>query len=130
MLRAPMSKFFWGNVFLGLSVLSSSLGQVALKSLMTELDGTPTMAGKLQQLLVVSRLWKVGVFGVGVGLGFLAWMACLSKLDLSYAYTVACGSALLVSLLSVFFLGETPTPKMWFGAVLIITGTALLVPSK
>jgi multidrug transporter EmrE-like cation transporter len=125
-----MSKFFLGNLFLGLSITSQALGQVVLKSLMKELDGHEGLVDKLQQMLVFSRIWRGGVFVVAIGIGFLAWMVCLSKLDLSYAYTVACGSALLVTALSVAFLGETATPKMWLGAVLIMAGTALLVPSK
>ena len=125
-----MSKFFVGNIFLGVSVLSSATGQVVLKSLMKELDGTEGLVTKLQLLLVVSRMLKAGLFVLTVGVGFLAWIVCLSKLDLSYAYPIACGSALMVTAMSVFFLGETATPKMWFGTVLIMIGTAMLVPSK
>ena len=125
-----MSKFFLGNVFLGVSVLSQAIGQVILKSLMKELESHEGFLDKLQQLLVASRFWRAGLFAAAIGIGFLAWTVCLSKLDLSYAYTIACGSALLVTALSVIFLGETATPKMWFGSILIIAGTALLVPSK
>lgn len=129
-LRSQMSKFFWGNVFLGVSLLSQSVGQVILKSLMKELDGYEGFGNKLQQLLHVSRIWRAGLFAAAIGTGFLAWTVCLSKLDLSYAYTIACGSVLLVTALSVAFLGETAPPRMWLGTVLIMAGTVLLVPSK
>lgn len=124
-----MSKFFWGNVFLAVSILSQAIGQVTLKSLMKELDGHEGLANKLQQLLIASRFWRAGLFATAIGIGFLAWTVSLSKLDLSYAYTIACGSALLVTALSVVFLGETATTRTWFGAVLIVAGTVLLVPS-
>lgn len=125
-----MSKFFLGNVLLAVSLTSQAIGQVILKSLMKEVDGYETFLEKLQQLLVASRIWRAGLFAAAIGIGFLAWTVSLSKLDLSYAYTIACGSALLVTVLSIIFLGETATPKMWFGTVLIMAGTALLVTSK
>ncbi len=59
--------------------------------------------------------------------GFLFWMMSLSRLDLSYAYPLACPSALLVAVLS---LGEVVTARMWWGAAMIVLGTVLLVPSR
>jgi uncharacterized membrane protein len=35
-----------------------------------------------------------------------------------------------LTVLSVLFLGEAATPKMWLGTVLITIGTALLAPSS
>lgn len=125
-----MSKFLVGNLFLGLSVLLSSSSQVIIKKLMTELDANDGLVAKIQQLLVAARFWRAGLAGVMIVVGFLAWVVCLSKLDLSYAYPIACGSALLVTVLSVVFLGETATPKMWAGTLLIMVGTVLLAPSK
>jgi uncharacterized membrane protein len=125
-----MSKFFLGNLFLGSSILLSSIAQIILKSLMTEVDEAQSLMDKVQQLLAASRVWRVGLVGMLVGSGFLAWVISLSKLDLSYAYPIACGSALLVTVLSVLFLGEAATPKMWLGTVLITIGTALLAPSS
>jgi hypothetical protein len=86
-----MSKFFLGNLFLGSSILLSSIAQIILKSLMTEVDEAQSLMDKVQQLLAASRVWRVGLVGMLVGSGFLAWVISLSKLDLSYAYPIACG---------------------------------------
>jgi uncharacterized membrane protein len=62
--------------------------------------------------------------------GFVFWTLSLTKLNLSYAYPIACSSALLVAFLSAAVLGETVTLKTWMGTLLIVLGTALIVPSK
>jgi len=62
--------------------------------------------------------------------GFNYWIICLIKLVLSYAYPIACGSALIVAILSVTILGETVTPKIWIGTLLIMAGTVLLALTK
>ena len=62
--------------------------------------------------------------------GFLFWILCLVRLELSYAYPVACSSVLFVSLFSVIFLGETVTPRMWIGTAFILVGLVLLMPKK
>ncbi len=125
-----MSKFVVGNLFLGLSILLQSSSQVIMKTLMTELDTSEGLVAKIRQLMVATRFWRAGLAGTMIVVAFLAWLMCLSKLDLSYAYPIACGSAFLVTILSVVFLGETATPKMWVGTVLIMIGTVLLAPSK
>lgn len=68
--------------------------------------------------------------GILLVCGFLLWMLSLSRLDLSFAYPIACASALLVMVFSVIFLGEAVTLKAVAGVVLITLGTALLVPSQ
>ena len=76
------------------------------------------------------RALHLAVVLVLLGAGFLFWLMSLSRLDVSYAYAVACSSALVVMLLGVVFLGETVSPKMWLGTVMIVVGTFLLAPSR
>ena len=59
--------------------------------------------------------------------GFCAWIASLSRLDLSYAYTLTCASALIVAALSVVVLGKSVSPRMWLGTILVTAGVGLLV---
>jgi drug/metabolite transporter (DMT)-like permease len=70
------------------------------------------------------------LIGVMIVAGFIFWTFSLTKLNLSYAYPIACSSALLVALLSAFLLGEAVTVKTWLGTGMIVVGTALLVPVK
>jgi drug/metabolite transporter (DMT)-like permease len=58
--------------------------------------------------------------------GFLLWVLCLTKLDLSYAYPVVCSSVLLVAFFSGLFLGETITVRTWCATALILAGLVLL----
>ena len=62
--------------------------------------------------------------------GFGFWVLALARLELSYAYPIACSSILFVALLSTVFLGEPMTPKMWVGTVMILVGVILLTPQQ
>jgi drug/metabolite transporter (DMT)-like permease len=122
-----MSQFAVGNMFLGLSVLLGAGAQVVLKRLMLAMG-----SGGIQALTPV-RLWNDGLLSVATAAGamliagFLFWLASLSRLDLSYAYPVACTSALLVAVFSALFLNETVTLKMIAGTILMVAGATLLV---
>ncbi len=125
-----MSRFVVGNLFLASAILLTSIAQVVIKALMSELDEGAGFSEKMREMLVDGRLWRAMLAGSMVVSGFLCWVACLSRLDLSYAYPIACGSALIVAILSVVFLGESMTWRMWAGTLLILAGTALLTPAK
>lgn len=125
-----MSRFLIGNLFLAASILLASFAQVVIKALMSELDENASFSVKLEQMLAGGRLWRAVLAGTMVVSGFLCWVVCLSRLDLSYAYPIACGSALIVAILSVVFLGETVTWRMWAGTLLILGGTLFLTPAK
>jgi drug/metabolite transporter (DMT)-like permease len=123
-----MSGFVVGNVFLLTSLLLASVSQVAMKALLNRMDMQELSLSALRQqdLGVFAMAAVIGAMIVG---GFLFWTLSLTKLNLSYAYPIACSSALLVALLSAVFLGETMTLKTWMGTLLIVIGTALIIPS-
>ncbi len=84
----------------------------------------------IREFLTQARVARGGAaFGLLVT-AFVLWLLCLQRLDLSYAYPIACASVLLVSLFSMIFLGEAVTPRMWLGSLLILVGIALLTPSS
>jgi drug/metabolite transporter (DMT)-like permease len=124
-----MSGFLIGNIFLAMSLVLASVSQVALKGLLNRLDSSTLSLTLLreQDLGFFGMLLLIGVMIVA---GFLFWTFSLTKLNLSYAYPIACSSALLVALLSAFLLGEAVTVKTWLGTGMIVVGTALLVPVK
>ncbi len=122
-----MSGFLIGNIFLGLSLLFASISQVALKALLNRLDSSALSLSLLREQDLGFLAWLV-LIGAMIVAGFLFWAFSLTKLNLSYAYPIACSSALLVALLSAFFLGEAVTLKTWVGTGFIVFGTALLVP--
>lgn len=122
-----MSGFLIGNIFLGLSLLFASVSQVALKALLNRLESSSLSLSLLREQDLGFFGWLL-LIGVMIVAGFLFWAFSLTKLNLSYAYPIACSSALLVALLSAFILGEAVTLKTWIGTGFIVFGTALLVP--
>lgn len=123
-----MSEFWIGNVSLLLTMLCGTASQIVLKALFNE---TGPLQWSLRQIPKhPGAIARIALASVLLGAAFIFWMMTLSRLELSYAYAVACSSALLVAFFSVFFLGETVTAKMWLGIVLIVLGTALVVPSR
>ena len=122
-----MTRFAAGNLFLLVSMICAASSQIVLKSVLREL---PDDAGwsLWRELLAPARLLRVGVSGTLVVTGFLAWVMALARLELSYAYPIACASIVFVRLLSLIFLGESVTPRMWTGTVLILIGVVLLMP--
>lgn len=125
-----MSKFFVGNLFLLLSVVGGTFGHILLKSVVDEIKGSELGWQTVQALFSAGRFWRGGGGAALVVVAFVFWLLALTRLDLSYAYPVACSSLLLVTLFSVIFLGEPVTLRIWIATVLILGGVALLAPTK
>ena len=99
-----MSRFLVGNLFLLLSILGATAGHILLKAVVDEVSSSTLGWSTLQALLAPGRFWR-GAGGASlVVVAFLCWLAALTRLDLSYAYPVACSSLLLVTLFSVTLL--------------------------
>jgi drug/metabolite transporter (DMT)-like permease len=126
-----MSRFVAGNLFLLGSMACAAVSQLLLKVLLRELESAGTGAGwdGYRQWLTADRVFRGGLSATLLVAGFLFWLAALSRLELSYAYPIACSSIVLVALLSALFLGETVTPRMWLGTVLVLVGIVLVTPT-
>ncbi len=124
-----MSQFWVGNLLLACSIVSSAAGQVLLKRGMTVFAHAPLSLRTFAAQGAGERLHWLSAFAL-IGAGFILWLASLDRLDLSYAYPLACASAALVALFGVLFLGETLTARDIFGILMIVLGTALLVPTR
>jgi multidrug transporter EmrE-like cation transporter len=125
-----MSDFAIGNLFLFAAMIGGAVGQLVLKQTMTVL-GKPTGGIAGIASLPWSLAWPSGVVAMAcLVAAFICWLFSLTRLDLSYAYTMACGSAALVAVLSVVFLGEIFSLRMTTGIALIVAGSVLLVPVR
>ena len=125
-----MSQFWVGNLFLLLSLVLGSGSQVVLKAFFNE-TGPLRLDFSFWERFLVFRIFFLFVLALAMLIaGFLFWLMALSRLDLSYAYPIACSSALLVAAFSALFLREAITAHMWGGAALIVLGTVLLIPSR
>lgn len=119
------SSFLTGNAWLAGSIVLASLGQVLLRAAVRQ-GVLPPSPIAIESGVSSARYVMLVVAGVGIVGGFLAWTACLRHLAVSYAYTVACSSVVLVSLLGCLFLRERWSTAMTAGTALILCGTLLL----
>ena len=123
-----MSRFLIGNLYLAVSMLCTAGSQVMFKMLIDDVRPDRLTWSEMRRFLTPRRLVRAGVASVIVVLGFVTWVQCLARLELSYAYPAASASVLLVALFSAVFLGEPVTRRIWLGTALILLGVVLLAP--
>ena len=111
-------------------MISAVSSQIILKGLINELQPLVTTWRDIVPLLDAARIVKLGAAMLLLVAGYTFWVLCLMRLDLSWAYPVACTSVLFVVLFSVLFLGEPLTLKIGMGTVLILAGVILLAPKS
>ena len=122
-----MSRFVLGNVYLAASIGCAALSQVLLKGVLRASE--PGDLGALVGALASpGRVARSGIALALVASGFVCWLQALARLDLSYAYPIACASILVVALLSWLVLGEPLSVRAWIGTLLVLAGVALLSP--
>ncbi|MCP3978117.1 MAG: EamA family transporter [bacterium] len=125
-----MSQFAVGNVYLLLSMTLATGSQVLFKGLV-DAYGEGSAAGvTLREFLTTATLLRGVLAGSMLVAGFALWILCLTKLELSYAYPLACSSVLLVAWFSALFLGEPVSARMWVGTLLVLGGLVLLTPRQ
>ena len=124
-----MTRFLAGNLYLALSVICTSASQVLIKALLLELGPAHPGPATLPALLQAGRALRAGAALALLVAGFGCWILCLARLELSYAFPIACSSVLLVALASATFLDEPMTPRMWLGTLLVLAGILLLTPA-
>lgn len=101
--------------YVGQTLIKSGLGQVGSFQF-----GAPAqMAGFFVRCARTPQIW-VGVMTVGVG--FLVWMALLSRLDLSQALPMLAVSYVPWLLIGRYYLGERVSAMRIVGVTLIVIG--------
>ena len=123
-----MSKVIVGNLLLAASLLIGASAQLILKSLTNQAGpmelNRQTLAAVSEPKYLFRAAAVVGLLAIAFGF----WVLSLSRLPLSYAYPLACSSALVVTLLSGVVLKEPITLRTWTATVLIAAGAMLLRP--
>ena len=118
-----------GNIYLFASILFGAGAQVLLEHLLSIFGHSQDLRGILSAI-ICDRPLALAAAGIMILASFWFWMESLRRLPLSYAYPVACGSALLVMGFSAAFLGEAVTWRAFAGAIFVVLGTALLVSAS
>ena len=124
-----MSKFMLGNIFLFLSMVLTSASQIVLKGLVDQAPPVQFSSDWIRAAATPATLARGTLAVAMMAAGFCCWLLCLTRLNLSYAYPIACTSVFMVTLLSVYFLNEVMTARMWAGTALIALGIILLIPA-
>ena len=118
-----------GYFYIFLTILFTVYGQLVLKWQVNEAGQLPVdLGGKIFFLLkILLNPWILSGFASAF-VAALAWMAAMTKLDLSHAYPFMSLAFVLVLFLSVFFFNEPLTWPKIAGMALIVGG--ILVGSQ
>ncbi|MDW8316998.1 MAG: EamA family transporter [Anaerolineae bacterium] len=125
-----MTGALWPSLgLIAISILAGVAGQTVIKLGISrpgkgERVSTPL---SLIRMILTSPLVLLGLALYGVGA--LAWIAVLSRLDLSVAYPFLALNFVLVALASRLFLGEHVPWLRWLGIAVICVGILLVARS-
>jgi multidrug transporter EmrE-like cation transporter len=110
-------------VYVLCTVLLTVYGQIAIK--WQVLEAGPFPADPADKLRFLARLllnpWVISAFAAAL-LASVAWMAAMTRLELSHAYPFMSLAFVLVMLGSAWFFSEPITPLKVAGVVLIMLG--------
>ena len=120
---AQLSQSWW---LIGLSIAAGVMGQTAIKFGVNQ----PTNAGAAGGVLaLVTTILTSPLILIGIGfygLGALAWIAVLARMDLSYAYPFLALNFVLIVIVSQLFLDETVPLARWIGVAIICIGIIVI----
>lgn len=111
------------------SVALATGGQLLLKAGMNRVGEVTDVLAALGVgglLLRVVTTWQVLAGLTAFGLSAVFWLVTLSRVPLSTAYPVVSLSYVLILGFSVLVLGERPSPVVWVGALLVMSGITLV----
>ncbi len=115
---------------IGLTVATGVLGQTVLKlGVSGSESGSLDISRPIALILFIMRSPLVLLGLLLYGLGALAWIVVLSRLDLSYAYPFVALNFVLIPLISRLVFSETIPGLRWLGIAAICVGIFLIARS-
>src|SRR5690349_14137189 len=111
-------------LLIAVSISSGVAGQTLIKLGVGNSGGAAAL-GPLDLVLLILRSPWILLGLLLYGIGALAWIAVLSRLDLSYAYPFLALNFVLITLVSRVALGETIPTIRWLGILVICAGIIL-----
>jgi drug/metabolite transporter (DMT)-like permease len=112
-----------------ISVASGVAGQTAMK-IGVEQPGSEGVDRGFVGLITTIFTTPMVLLGLALyGIGALAWIVILRRMDLSHAYPFLALNFVLIALVSRFFLGETIPALRWLGIGVICMGILLVARS-
>ncbi len=121
-----MSPRFLDYFYIGLTIVFTVYGQLVLKWRIRDFGALPADSMEKIRFLVL-LIFDPAIFSTFVAafLASLAWMAAMTRFDLSYAYPFTSLSFVTVLLLSAWLLNEPLTWQKAVGVALIVIGTVV-----
>ena len=114
-------------VYIGATIALTVYGQIVLKWRMDQVGPLRQGFGPaLRQLMLLVFDPVIASSFLAAFLASLTWMAALSRFELSLAYPFMSLSFVMVTVLSVWLLGESFTVYKAIGVTLIVAGTVLV----
>ncbi len=116
-----------GYLYILMTIVLTVYGQVVIKWQINLSGSMP--AGAAAITIYLSKLFlNVWILSglLAYGLAALAWMATMSKFELSYAYPFMSLAFVLVVFLSVFFFNEPLTQHKILGTALVVAGIIVI----
>jgi drug/metabolite transporter (DMT)-like permease len=126
-MRAKMMQYWW---LILLSILCGVAGQTVIKIGVSQPGASEAADGILSLVAMIFRSPLVLGGLVLYGVGALAWIAVLARVDLSVAYPFLALNFVLVTFSSQFFLGESVPMLRWLGVLIICSGIYLVARSS
>ncbi|MEZ4622828.1 MAG: hypothetical protein R2867_46030 [Caldilineaceae bacterium] len=121
-----MMTYWW---LIALSISTGVAGQTVIKLGVSQPQAAGHASGILSLVgMILGSPWVL--LGLTLyGIGAVAWIAVLSRLDLSLAYPLLALNFVLITLSSRVILGETVPPLRWLGMLVICVGIVLVARS-
>ena len=116
-----------GHVFIALTLVFTVYGQLVLKWQMSDVGPLPE--GNLSKLgfLLLQFLNPWIMTGLASAfLASLAWMAAMTRLDLTYAYPFMSLAFVIVMAFSVLFLNEPLSMQRILGTLMVVAGLIVM----
>ncbi len=121
-----LSQTWW---LIGLSISAGVLGQTTIKFGVNQPTNSGAAGGPLALVMTILTSPLI-LMGIGFyGLGALAWIAVLARMDLSYAYPFLALNFVLITIVSHLFLGESIPFSRWIGVIIICSGIIVIARS-
>ena len=120
-----LSQTWW---LIALSIMAGVAGQTAIKLGVSQ----PTANADAGVISLITTILTSPLILAGLllyGVGALSWIAVLARMDLSYAYPFLALNFVLITLVSVFLLGETVPLMRWVGVLILVAGIVVVARS-
>ena len=119
-------------ILLILSVVIGAVAQISLKKGVSNLQGkydTLEILNPVKFLSILKESPLIFIGGLLYALGFVIWIAAMTKFDVSFMYPMLSLAYILVAVLAFVILKENITLYRWLGIILVTIGSMLLLKS-